>query len=61
MKDIRDNYVIGVDDVLAINVWKESELSRSVPVRPDGMITLPLIGEIKASGLTPVQLQDADH
>jgi polysaccharide biosynthesis/export protein len=53
-----DNYVIGVDDVLNVNVWKEGDLSRSVPVRPDGMITLPLVGEIKASGLTPVQLQD---
>ncbi len=53
-----DNYIIGIDDVLAINVWKENELSRAVSVRPDGMITLPLIGEIKAVGLTPVQLQD---
>jgi len=51
-------YVVGVGDVLDINVWKEGELSKTVPVRPDGMITLPLIGEIKASGLTPVQLQD---
>lgn len=59
VKDIHgDNYVIGIDDVLAINVWKESELSKQAPVRPDGMITLPLIGEIKASGLTPVQLQE---
>lgn len=53
-----DTYIIGIDDVLAINVWKETELSRSVAVRPDGMITLPLVGEIKAVGLTPVQLQD---
>lgn len=53
-----DTYIIGVDDGLAINVWKEPELSRSVPVRPDGMITLPLIGDIKAAGLTPQQLQD---
>ncbi len=53
-----DTYVIGVGDGLAINVWKEPELSKGVPVRPDGMITLPLIGEIKAVGLTPVQLQD---
>ncbi len=53
-----DTFVIGVEDVLNINVWKEPELSRTVPVRPDGMITLPLIGEIKAKGLTPVQLQD---
>lgn len=53
-----DTYVVGVGDVLDINVWKEGELSKTVPVRPDGMITLPLIGEIKAVGLTPNQLQD---
>jgi polysaccharide export outer membrane protein len=53
-----DTYVIGVGDGLGISVWKEPELSKNVPVRPDGMITLPLIGEIKAAGLTPVQLQD---
>ncbi len=53
-----DNYVIGIGDILDINVWKEGELSKAVAVRPDGMITLPLIGEIKATGLTPVQLQD---
>jgi len=53
-----EGFVIGVEDILNINVWKEPELSRVVPVRPDGMITLPLIGEIKATGLTPVQLQD---
>jgi len=53
-----DAYVVGVGDGLEINVWKEGELSRTVAVRPDGIITLPLIGEIKASGLTPVQLQD---
>lgn len=52
-----DTYVIGVADGLMISVWKEPELSKSVPVRPDGMITLPLIGEIKAAGLTPLQLQ----
>ncbi len=52
-----DTYVIGVGDVLEVNVWKEGELSKTVGVRPDGMITLPLIGEIKATGLTPVQLQ----
>jgi polysaccharide export outer membrane protein len=51
-------FVIGVEDVLNINVWKEPEMSRAVPVRPDGMITLPLIGEVKAKGLTPVELQD---
>ncbi len=51
-------YVVGIGDVLEINVWKESELSKTVPVRPDGMITLPLVGEIKAVGLTPDQLKE---
>ena len=51
-------YVIGADDVLAIDVWHEQELSRVLPVRPDGKISLPLIGELAASGKTPLQLQD---
>jgi polysaccharide biosynthesis/export protein len=50
------NYVIGPQDVLDIDVWKESELSRSVPVRPDGKISLPLLNDVQASGLTPTQL-----
>ena len=50
------NFVIGAEDVLAINVWKEPELSRTVPVRPDGMISLPLVNDVKAAGLTPMQL-----
>jgi len=53
-----ESFIIGTEDVLTINVWKEPEMSRTLPVRPDGMITLPLIGELKAAGLTPVQLQD---
>lgn len=53
-----DSYVIGAEDVLSIYVWKEPDFSRTVPVRPDGMISLPLLGEIKAVGSTPVQLQD---
>jgi len=53
-----EGYVIGIGDGLDINVWKESELSKQVGVRPDGMITLPLVGEIKAVGLTPNQLQE---
>jgi polysaccharide export outer membrane protein len=53
-----DTYIIGAEDVLSINVWKEPEMSKLVPVRPDGMISLPLLGEIKAAGLTPVQLQE---
>jgi len=50
-------YVIGPDDVLAVNVWKEPEISRTLPVRPDGNISLPLIGDLMASGHTPAQLQ----
>jgi polysaccharide export outer membrane protein len=53
-----DSYVIGAEDVITVYVWKEPDMSKSVPVRPDGMISLPLIGEIKAAGNTPVQLQD---
>ncbi|MFZ0463692.1 MAG: polysaccharide biosynthesis/export family protein [Candidatus Acidiferrales bacterium] len=51
-------YVIGENDLLTIDVWKEKEISQQIPVRPDGKISLPLIGEIQASGLTPLQLQD---
>ncbi len=54
-----DKFLIGNDDVLAINVWKETELSRSVPVRSDGKISLPLVGEVQASGETPRQLEQA--
>jgi polysaccharide biosynthesis/export protein len=52
-----DSYVIGADDVLAINVWKEPEVSRTVPVRSDGKISVPLAGEVQASGQTPRQLE----
>ncbi len=52
-----NEYIIGTDDVLNVNVWKEPEMSRVVPVRPDGKITLPLIGDMMASGKTPHQLQ----
>lgn len=51
------DYIIGPDDVLVVNVWKEPELSRSVLVRPDGKITLPLLKDVEASGSTPNQLQ----
>ena len=50
---------MGPGDVLTINVWKEAELSRTVPVRSDGCISLPLIGEVRAGGQTPRQLEDA--
>ncbi len=52
-----DTYVIGANDVLAINVWKEPDVSRSVPVRSDGKISLPLVGELQAGGQTPRQLE----
>jgi polysaccharide export outer membrane protein len=52
-----DNFVIGNDDVLTINVWKEPDISRSVPVRSDGKISLPLVGEVQAAGLTPLKLE----
>jgi len=55
----QERYVIGPEDVLYIHVWKEDALSRSVPVRMDGNISLPLIHEMKAAGLTPVQLEAA--
>ena len=50
------NYLIGPEDVLDIHVWKEDALTRAVPVRSDGMISLPLINEVYVSGLTPLQL-----
>jgi polysaccharide export outer membrane protein len=52
-----DHFVIGKDDILAISVWKEPEISRSLPVRPDGKISLPLAGEVEAAGRTPLQLE----
>jgi len=54
-----DSFVIGADDVLSISVWKEPEVSRVVPVRSDGKISLPLAGEIQAGGTTPRQLEKA--
>src|ERR1700691_3129072 len=50
------NYIIGPQDVLDISVWKEPEVSRVVPVRPDGRISLPLLNDVQAAGLTPAAL-----
>jgi polysaccharide export outer membrane protein len=50
------DYVIGVEDVLSISVWKEPELTKSVSVRPDGKVSFPLVGDLQASGKTPQQL-----
>ena len=53
----QDSFVIGNDDRLSINVWKEPDLAQQIPVRSDGRISLPLIGEMQAAGRTPQQLQ----
>jgi polysaccharide export outer membrane protein len=50
------HYVIGAQDVLDVNVWKEADLTRQVPVRPDGKISLPLLNDVQAAGLTPTEL-----
>jgi polysaccharide biosynthesis/export protein len=54
-----DRYIIGINDVVAISVWKDADLSRTMPVRPDGKISLPVIGDVQAAGLTTLQLQSA--
>jgi polysaccharide export outer membrane protein len=50
------DYVIGADDTLHISVWKEPDLSETLPVRPDGKISLPLLGDVTAAGMTPAEL-----
>jgi polysaccharide export outer membrane protein len=52
-------YVIGPEDALHIAVWREADLTASLPVRPDGKISLPLLDDVQASGLTPKQLADS--
>ena len=56
--DIGPQYIIGPEDVLYISVWKEDQISRSVPVRTDGKISLPLVDDVQAAGLTPMQLKE---
>jgi len=51
-------YRIGPEDTLLISVWRNEAISRSVPVRPDGMISLPLLNDVKAAGYTPAELRD---
>jgi len=52
------DYTIGPEDLLYVGVWKNEALSRQVPVRPDGMISIPLLNDVRAAGLTPMQLRD---
>ena len=55
---VGNDYVIGPEDVLQVTVWKNDTLSRVVPVRPDGKISLPLLHDVQAAGLTSMQLRD---
>jgi polysaccharide biosynthesis/export protein len=52
-----DAYAIGIGDVLEISVWKNQDLSVTVPVRPDGRISMPLLGDVQAAGMTPLELR----
>src|SRR5271163_4821951 len=52
-------YIIGPEDTLHIAVWKEADLTATLPVRPDGKISLPLLNDVQAAGLTPQQLSDS--
>jgi polysaccharide export outer membrane protein len=56
--NVPSDYVIGADDTLHISVWKEPDLTETLPVRPDGKISMPLLNDITAAGLTPLQLRD---
>lgn len=53
------NYVIGAGDSLSISVWKEPDLTSTIPVRPDGKISVPLLNDVQASGLTPMELSSS--
>jgi polysaccharide export outer membrane protein len=53
-----DDYRIGPEDILSISVWKNEAMSRVLPVRPDGMISLPLLDDVMAAGLTPMELRN---
>ena len=55
---LASEYIIGPDDLLQVSVWKNETMSRTLPVRPDGKISLPLLDDIQAAGLTPLQLRD---
>src|SRR5271167_4338034 len=52
-------YIIGAEDTLHVAVWKEQDLTATLPVRPDGKISLPLLNDVQAAGMTPQQLSDS--
>jgi len=56
LPQVPSTYIIGPTDVLYVSVWKEPDLTNTLPVRPDGMISLPLLNDVQAEGLTPTQL-----
>src|SRR5579863_5811171 len=56
MPEVSASYVIGPEDTLFISVWKEADLTNTLPVRADGMISMPLLNDVQAAGLTPMQL-----
>src|SRR4051812_40412726 len=57
-QSVPTDYVVGADDVLSVIFWRDKDMSADVVVRPDGRITLPLLNEVEAAGLTPEQLRD---
>lgn len=59
--DLPPEYVIGPEDVLGINFWRDTDMTGDVTVRPDGRVTLPLIGDLSAAGLTPEQFKEVVH
>jgi polysaccharide biosynthesis/export protein len=57
--DAPSDYLIGADDVLRITVWHEPDLTETLPVRPDGKISMPLLNDVQAAGMSPLQLKDS--
>ena len=55
--EVKPDYVVGEGDALHVDVWQEPEVSQNVVVRPDGKVSLPLVNEIKVSGMTPLEIQ----
>jgi len=57
--EVPSDYVIGADDTLHVTVWKEPDMSVTLPVRPDGKISIPLLDDVQAAGMTPMQLANS--